>query len=161
MEQIFCEDVEIGREYSSTDRLTTQTDLEEFAYISGDRHPLHTNAEFAATARFGQQILHGPFGVAITMGPFAQFGEFSETCLALTNIDHSVFRHPVFIDDRIHLLTRIASTSLTKSRAAVVNRNMKLINENSKTVQEGSMGLLIAQRESPVSERHSRRPVGD
>ena len=154
MEQIFYEDIVIGREFRSTDRLITQTDLEEFAHISGDHHPLHTNAEFAATTRFGQQILHGPFGVAITMGLFAQFGEFSETSLALTNIDRWIFRHPIFIGDRIHLLMRLASTSLTKSGAAIVNRDIKLINQHSQTVQEGSMDILIARRESPVSERH-------
>ena len=88
------------------------------------------------------------------MGLFAQFGEFSETSLFLTDIDRWIFSRPIFIGNRIHLLMRIASTSLTKSGAAIVNRDIKLINENSQTVQEGSMDILIARRESPVSERH-------
>ena len=79
------------------------------------------------------------------MGLFAQFGEFSETSLFLTDIDRWIFSRPIFIGNRIHLLMRIASTSLTKSGAAIVNRDIELSDENSQTVQEGSMDIFIAR----------------
>lgn len=44
--------------------ITTQ-DCIEFAQISGDWNPLHTNAEYSATSVYGQQVLHGAYSAGL------------------------------------------------------------------------------------------------
>jgi acyl dehydratase len=44
---------------ASTERRVTQADLRAWAELSGDWNPLHTDAAYAATTRFGQPISFG------------------------------------------------------------------------------------------------------
>jgi len=44
--------------------LTTQ-DCKEFAEISGDWNPLHTNPEYSATSVYGKQVLHGAYSAGL------------------------------------------------------------------------------------------------
>jgi 3-hydroxybutyryl-CoA dehydratase len=40
-------------------RTFTQQDFDKFAELSHDDNPIHVNAEFAATTRFGRTVSHG------------------------------------------------------------------------------------------------------
>ncbi|NVJ99472.1 MAG: MaoC family dehydratase [Alphaproteobacteria bacterium] len=56
--QIFFEDIHVGQRESIT-KLVTAEMIETFAEISGDVNPLHLDADYAATTRFGERIAHG------------------------------------------------------------------------------------------------------
>jgi 3-hydroxybutyryl-CoA dehydratase len=59
----FIEDLKEGMS-TSYGRTVTETDIANFAGVSGDTNPLHLNAEFAATTRFKQRIAHGMLSAA-------------------------------------------------------------------------------------------------
>lgn len=48
----------VGQTASLT-KTITEADISLFARVTGDFNPLHTNAEFAKTTRFGERIAHG------------------------------------------------------------------------------------------------------
>jgi len=50
--------IEVGQSASRT-RLVLESDIERFTEISGDRNPLHYDAELAAASRFGRIIVQG------------------------------------------------------------------------------------------------------
>ena len=54
----FIEDLKEGMS-TSYGRTVTETDIANFAGVSGDTNPLHLNEEFARTTRFKQRIAHG------------------------------------------------------------------------------------------------------
>jgi 3-hydroxybutyryl-CoA dehydratase len=56
--QIYFEDIAPGRRESITRTVTAEM-IETFAEISGDVNPLHLDAAYAATTRFGERIAHG------------------------------------------------------------------------------------------------------
>lgn len=144
---VYFEDIEIDREYRSSERLVTEADLASFTELSGDRHPIHVDEEYARQTRFGRRILHGPFGVAVALGLFGDFREFVGSSIALTDIREWTFKAPIFVGDRIHLSMRItAKRPATSGRHGVVTRFMRLVRHDGTVVQEGSMGLMIAAR---------------
>lgn len=59
----YIEDLKPGMS-TSYGRTVTETDIANFAGVSGDTNPLHLNAEFAATTRFKQRIAHGMLSAA-------------------------------------------------------------------------------------------------
>ena len=56
---LYFEDVEIGQCWISPSRTITETDVINFAGITGDFNPLHVNSHFASGTHFGQRIAHG------------------------------------------------------------------------------------------------------
>ena len=54
------EDIKIG-ESASFSHMITEQDVSDFARLSGDLNPLHTDEEYARTTRFGKRIVHGMF----------------------------------------------------------------------------------------------------
>ena len=55
--------VEVGQSATYA-RTVTRADLDRFAELSGDDHPQHVDAAYAATTRFGARIAHGALLVA-------------------------------------------------------------------------------------------------
>ncbi|MGH2341771.1 MaoC/PaaZ C-terminal domain-containing protein [Segnochrobactraceae bacterium EtOH-i3] len=54
------------------DRTLTQGDFDLFAQVSGDTNPLHINAEFALTSRFGRTLAPGMLLYAVVWGAVHQ-----------------------------------------------------------------------------------------
>lgn len=54
----FFEDLEIGME-ASFQKKVEEADINSFAEISGDKNPVHLDAEYAATSIFKERIAHG------------------------------------------------------------------------------------------------------
>lgn len=50
--------IEVGQKYSYQ-RVLTQEDVNAFAALTGDDNPIHVDAEYARTTRFGQPVVHG------------------------------------------------------------------------------------------------------
>lgn len=144
---LYFEDVVVGQEYVSPARTVTEADLVMFADISGDHHPIHTDEDYARSTRYGQRILHGPFGLAIVLGLFGHFPEFVRSAVALTNIEHWTFQAPILIGDELHLEMRLIAKHMTSSgRQGVVKREMRLVRRDGTVLQEGVMGLMMACR---------------
>jgi 3-hydroxybutyryl-CoA dehydratase len=54
----FFDELMIGQSASSS-RTVTEADILMFGAASGDMNPVHFDAEFAASSRFGERIAHG------------------------------------------------------------------------------------------------------
>jgi len=54
----YFEDLEVGLT-AVFSRTVSDADIATYAAVSGDTNPLHLDAEFAATTRFGGRVAHG------------------------------------------------------------------------------------------------------
>jgi acyl dehydratase len=151
MDSIFYEDLEQGAVFRSSSRTLTEADFLGFAQISGDCHPIHVDAAYAAQTEFGQRIAHGPFGIALAVGLFCQFPEFQETAIAMIDFREWVFRMPMFIGDEIWLRMTVGEKYLTRSKRGVVVRHFELMRADGTVPQRGSSAMLIRHRDPPSS----------
>lgn len=144
LKPLYFEDVVEGQEYVSAPRKVTENDLLSFTDISGDRHPIHTDAEYARSTVFGQRILQGPFGIAVALGMFGEFAQLMDAAIALTDIREWRFLTPVFVGDELTLRMQIQDKHLLSAGdRGIVQRRMTLVNQHGKSVQEGTMGLMM------------------
>ncbi len=58
MRTVYFEDMQLGQQASYT-RTLTDADVVLYAGITGDNNPIHLNADYAASTRFGGRICHG------------------------------------------------------------------------------------------------------
>ena len=146
MSALYYEDVIVGSRFVVAPRTVTAQDIDLFATVSEDRHPIHTDDTYAAASPFKRRIAHGPFGIALAIGLFGKLPEFADTALAMIDLDSWKFLKPVFIGDKLSLELLITGKSLTQSGRAIIGRHMRLINQEEVVVQEGNSSLLIARR---------------
>ena len=55
---VFFEDLSVGQE-ASLSKTVTEADIAAFAEISGDKNPVHLDAQYAAGTMFKERIAHG------------------------------------------------------------------------------------------------------
>jgi len=61
---LYFEDLTVGRRATAM-RTVMETDLNDFADVSGDKNPIHLCEDFASGTRFGQRIAHGMFTASL------------------------------------------------------------------------------------------------
>jgi acyl dehydratase len=144
---LFFEDVEPGMTFLTTSRTIVADDIYKFADISGDHHPIHTDAAYAAGTEFGQRIAHGPFGIALAIGLFGTLRQFSRTGIVMLSIDNWQFRMPMFIGDELHLELTIGEKRITRSGRGITGRHFKLIRADGSIPQEGDSPMIITRRD--------------
>jgi len=88
----YFDDLEAGTRFEGAPRTVTADDVQAFAGLTGDTHPLHTDAAWAAQSRFGEQVAHGLLAVSFAVG---QLGFDPERVVALRGLDDVVFKRPV------------------------------------------------------------------
>lgn len=70
-----------GSKQISIEKVFTQADFDDFARLSGDDNPIHTNPEYSAGTRFGRTVAHGLLLCSVLRGLIDQLipgGKLSE-----------------------------------------------------------------------------------
>ncbi len=106
------DDLQIGMSASYSQTIS-EADIKQFAGISGDRNPVHLDAEFANKSRFGKRIAHGMIGASFFS---ALFGTKlpGEGCVYVSQ--SLKFRKPVYMDDTIVAIVEIKKIEKEKRR---------------------------------------------
>jgi 3-hydroxybutyryl-CoA dehydratase len=137
----FIEDLKVGMT-TSYGRTVTETDIANFAGVSGDTNPLHLNAEFAAATRFKQRIAHGMLSAAY-ISTLIGTRLPGPGCLYISQTLH--FLAPVRIGDTV-----IATATITEVNAA--HRRVKLstvCKVGDIVVVDGEAETLVPSRAKP------------
>lgn len=76
------DDFLIGENIFTASRTVTEADVVNFARLSGDFNPLHTDEVFMKNSDFGGRIVYGALVSAIASGQITQLGIFEGTMIA-------------------------------------------------------------------------------
>jgi acyl dehydratase len=144
-QHLYFDDVEIGQEWESPARTITETDIVNFAGLSGDFNAIHMDHEFAKTTLFRRPIAHGLLGMAILSG-LAIHSPAMRT-MAFREIKDWHFKEPVFVGDTVHVKTRVLEKEpRARGRRGYITWRRQLINQSGKVVQEGVSVTLVEGR---------------
>jgi len=137
------DDFKEGDTFVSQARTVTEADVVNFAGLSGDFNPLHTDAVFAAGTPVGERVAHGMLVAAMATGMANWTGVFEGTTLALME---QVIRYKgmVKLGDTVHLELSVAQTKPTsKPDRGVVTFDARVLNQEEQVVQEGQWVLMM------------------
>lgn len=141
------EDFEVGYSMKTIGRTITETDIVNFAGLSGDFNRIHTDAVYAAKDSFGQRVAHGMLVQSIATGLAVQSGIMEGTVLAFRELTCK-FSLPIFIGDTVHVVLEVIDKKLFR-RLGGGNIVIKyaVMNQDEKAVQRGEWVMLIKSRE--------------
>lgn len=94
------EALEEGLAFTTAEHVVTQAEVLAFAELTGDHHPQHVDADWAASSAFGEQIAHGMLVVSLAAGlvPFDP-----SRVVALRSLDGVRFKRAVHFGDTIRV----------------------------------------------------------
>lgn len=148
MTTYYFEDFEVGQVFESGGRTITETDLTFFSMLSGDWNPVHADAEYAKTTRFGERVVHGALGIAVSTGMLHELGIFHDSVIAMLGFRNWNFLKPLLVNNTIRLRLTITDVSPGKSgNSGKVGRRFELLNENNEVVQEGESDVLVLTKQ--------------
>ncbi len=140
----YFEDIEIDQTLVTRGRTITEADIVQFAALTGDYNPMHTNAEYMKTHPMGQRVAHGMLTLSYAVGLLYQLGFMERTVLAFRGLEMK-FSLPVLIGDTIHIrLTVKEKKEMRRLGGGIITAEIKILNQDGKTVQSGTMELLMA-----------------
>lgn len=129
-------------------RTVTEADTVNFAGVSGDFNPLHTDEEFGKSTPFGGRIAHGVLALAIATGQGNQLGIFEGTTIALMQ-QTIKYVGAVKFGDTIHLELKVAEKKETsKPDRGIVTFDATVLNQHGKAVIDGQW-ILMMKRNQP------------
>lgn len=102
-EQVWFEDFVPGTVLVSPPRLITLSDIDRYADLTGERHPVHMDDAFARSVGFTGRIAHGLFSLALIEGLKAELGCFERSVAASLGWDKVRFAAPLLPGDEVHL----------------------------------------------------------
>lgn len=144
---MYFEDFEPGQVFETVGRTITETDLTMFSMLTGDWHPIHADAEYAKSTRFGERLVHGVFGIALALGMMYPLGIFEESAVALLGITDWQFKRPIVVGNTLRMRLRILDKEPGSSgKVGRVGRWFELINEAGDIIQAGRGDALVLTR---------------
>ena len=142
------EEFEVGFSARSPGRTVTETDIVQFAGLTGDYNPLHTDEEFAQASHFEGRVAHGLLGLTFSLGLLSRLGFLDGTVLAFMSLEWK-FSLPVYIGDTIHATVGVAKTrAMKRLGGGVVDFEVNVVNQAGKTVQKGKWRALLKGQEA-------------
>jgi len=140
------EDFAVDNISTSRGRTITETDIVNFAGLSGDFVELHMNEVYAANGPFGKRIAHGALIFSISTGLSIQMNQIQDTVIAFYGVDKLRFIKPVFIGDTIHVVKKVTSREEKGPGRGVVTFETTVLNQNAEPVLVYNDKVLVKAR---------------
>ena len=137
-----------GERFVTDSRTISDEDIMSFAELTGDLHPQHTDADWAAGSRFGERIAHGLLVQACAVG-LMQFDP--ERVVALRRVGDAVFKLPVRIGDRIHVESQVVGAREVDDDTELVEHRWRVLNQDGRMVLRMNVEVVCRRDAVPAS----------
>jgi 3-hydroxybutyryl-CoA dehydratase len=135
-----------GDSFETSGRTITEADVVAFSAQTGDWHPQHGDAEWAARGPFGERIAHGMLVLSYAVG-LVSFDP--DRVVALRRITDAVFKRPVRLGDTIRVAGRVSAIVPATDDAGLVTLAWTVLNQDAKTVARARVEVLW-RRDGPA-----------
>jgi acyl dehydratase len=139
---LYFEEFTVGDQVESLGRTITETDVVNFASLSGDWNLIHTDAEYCKNEMFGQRVAHGLLILSVASGQAVRLGFMEDTVMAFRGLEWK-FSKPVFINDTIRLRVTVEEKKeMRRMGGGLVIFKMEVVNQTNEVCQRGTWEIL-------------------
>jgi 3-hydroxybutyryl-CoA dehydratase len=115
----------------------TQSDIEQFAELVGDRNPVHVNPDFAKRTRFGRPIAHGMWGLSLVSAVLGTKLPGPGTIYLSQTVQ---FKAPVFAGDTLTARVKVLEVRQDKP---IVKLETTCENQKGELILKGESLVLV------------------
>jgi acyl dehydratase len=144
---MYFEEFEVGQKLMTPARTITETDIVNFAGVSGDYTSIHTDVVYSQSSPIGQRVAHGLLIVSVVSGLAARSGFLEGTVLVFREITEWKFSRPVFIGDTIHAELDVdEKKAFPRLGGGAIILAIRVINQEEEVVMRGKFNLLMLSK---------------
>jgi 3-hydroxybutyryl-CoA dehydratase len=139
----YFEDFAVGEVLVTRARTITETDIVNFAALTGDWYPLHTDVEYAQKGPFGERIAHGMLILSIANGlmPLCDMA-----IVAFYGMDKVRFTAPTKIGDTIHVELEVMEKQDKGDIGGIITLKEYVKNQRGENVSLSTKKVLIGKK---------------
>jgi acyl dehydratase len=140
----------VGQRFRSAQRAVQEADVMAFCALTGDWHPQHSDARWAAASPFGERIAHGMLVLSFAVGlvPLDP-----ERVLALRRVSDVVFKRPVRLGESISVDGELRALKPVDEHAGLVELQWAIRNQDEALVCRANVQVLWRRGEPPARVR--------
>jgi len=147
MSKIFYEELNVGDEHKSTARTVTETDIVNFAGLSGDFNNMHIDEEFAKKTVFKTRVAHGMLVTSIATGLWFTMPRLAT--VAFMGLEDWRFSGAVFPGETVHLTRKLVEKKEHKRpNMGFFIFEVNVHNQKDEVVQKGKWAILVQKKEN-------------
>jgi acyl dehydratase len=149
MERLYFEDCRVGDRAAAPARTITETDIVQFAALTGDWYPLHTDAEYAKGTIFGERIAHGMLVLAIGTGLLYRSADnitLPKFSIVAAGVDKVRFVTPTKIGDTVSLESEVVRMQEVSAERGLLIVRHRMLNQRREVVLTFSTKTLVKRR---------------
>lgn len=153
---LYFDDIEVGDVFESPARTITESDVVNFAGMTGDYTPLHVDHEYARNTPFRQPIAHGLLGLSLLAGLSSRCPHMATA--AFVSLRDWSFLKPIFFGDTVHVVTEVIEKRQHGRRRGGVIWHRQLVNQSGQVVQSGVFETLVdlAKPQRKTADAHTQ-----
>ncbi len=149
-EYLYLDDYRVGDRMVSPARTITEGDIVNFAALTGDWHPLHTDVEYAAQTPFKGRIAHGMLVLSIGLALPFRLGAYSsylpKSFIAFYGMESVRFTAPTRIGDTIHCEVEVVEITDKGRDTGVLTIRNQIKNQRGETAVSFVMKLFCGKK---------------
>ncbi len=138
---LYFDDMQVGDRWQSRARTVTETDVVNFACLTGDFDPLHVDHETGRQSPFGKPLAHGLLGLSLVAGLGSNHPQVNTT--AFVSIEDWKFLKPIFFGDTVHVVNEVVEKRAKGRRRGYVRWRRQLVNQHGEVVQQGIFETVV------------------
>lgn len=145
---MFFDEFEVGKKYISANRTVREADIQQFAGLSADYNPLHTDETYIRdNTQYKRCIAHGALTFAMSTGFVFQDGLTAGTSLGFLGTEIK-WPHPVYPGDTIHLETTILEKRESKKPTrGVIIMSRNVVNQDGDVCMESTATVMVRRKQ--------------
>jgi len=143
---MYFEEFTEATEVVSMGRTITESDIVNFAGVSGDFNTIHTDAQFGKATPYGERIAHGLLVLSVATGLATRLGFMEGTVIAFIGLEWK-FKGAVKIGDTVHLVAKVKQTKAMRAMGGgFVVFDVRVLNQRNEVVQQGEWTVLVKSK---------------
>ena len=140
---LYFDELDGGESFETAGRTVTESDLVSFSALTGDWHPQHADADWAAAGPFGERVAHGMLVLSYSLG-LAPIDP--ERIVALRGLDSVRFKRPVRIGETIRVRGEVARLRPLDDGTGLVTIDWKVLGGEGRTALRAELQAIWRRR---------------
>ncbi len=139
---MFLEQFAAGQVFTTRSHTMALADIRRFA-AEFDPEYMHLDPDKARAGRYGGIIASGMHTLAVTFKLWVELGLYGDEVIAGKEMTYERFLKPVYPDDLLHVVVRVAGIQATKHDRGLLTVQLATYNQLDEQVLEAEITALV------------------